>query len=131
MVNSRNSGREGSASHETVQLFRGLFREDITAEDGGCLYWYIRNQLYYDLELDKDPRVLIVNYEDAVLQQEQAFRRIFKFLGFPYDPQVVKDVFAGSVGKHPWPGVDGNIREVCDTLKTRLDEHYARQLELV
>lgn len=113
-------------SAETVRLFRRLFREDLSAEDGGCLYWYIRNQIYFDLELDKDPRVLIVNYEDAVLKKEPAYRRIFDFLGFPYHFAVVKDVFADSVGRNPWPGVDARIQDLCDALKARLDDCYNR-----
>jgi hypothetical protein len=76
-------------SADTVRLFGELFREDLSNEDGACLYWYMRNQLYFDLNLNTDPRVLIAQYEDTVLNQEKAFRRIFGFLGFPYDPAIV------------------------------------------
>lgn len=113
-------------SDDTIQLFGKLFREDLSNEDSACLYWYMRNQLYYDLNLHKDPRVLIVQYEDTVLNKEKTLRRIFSFLGFPYDPNVINGIFASSVGKHPQPLVDSAIREVCNALQTRLDEDYAK-----
>jgi hypothetical protein len=113
-------------SVDTVRLFGELFREDLSYEDMACLYWYMRNQLYFDLNLPMDTRVLLVQYEDTVLNPEKAFRRIFGFLGFPYDPAIIKDVYASSVAKDAWRGIDPAIREVCDALKARLDAHYAR-----
>jgi len=113
-------------STDTVRLFGELFSEDLSAEDSACLYWYMRNQLYFDLNLHMDPRVLIVQYEDTVLNKERALRRIFDFLGFPYDPAVIDGILASSVGKHPWPGTDPAIQEVCDALNSRLDADYAR-----
>jgi len=122
----RLGARGKRISADTVRLFGELFREDLSNEDGACLYWYMRNQLYFDLNLHMDPRVLIVQYEDTVLNKEKAFRRIFGFLGFPFDPAIIDGIFASSVGKHPCPGIDPAIQEVCDTLKARLDAHYAR-----
>lgn len=112
-------------SDETVQLFADLFREELSDEDCSCLYWYMRNRVYFDLNLDANPRVLIVQYEDAVQNQEKAFRRIFAFLGFPYHPEVSKDVFATSVGRDPWPEIDPRIQQACDALQQQLDRQYA------
>lgn len=113
-------------SEDTVRLFGELVREDLSNEAAACLYWYMRNQLYFDLGLHLDPRVLIVQYEDTVQNPVQTFRRIFSFLGLPFDPATVDGVFASSVGKHTWLGTDPAIEEICDALKARLDEQYAR-----
>ena len=110
---------------ETVQLFAEIFREDLTDEDGSCLYWYVRNRLYFDLALPDDPRVLLVKYEDCVRYKEAAFRRICDFLLIPYDPAIHADVFDSSVSKHPWPGCDPRIRDICEELRQRLDASYA------
>lgn len=113
-------------SADTVRLFGKLYRDDLTDEDAACLYWYLRNHLFFELELYNDPRVLLVQYEDTVLDKEKRFRRIFDFLGFPYDPAIVKDVFASSVSKNRRPDIDPAIREVCDVLTAWLDLQYAR-----
>ena len=109
---------------DTVQLFGELFREDISIEDGACLYWYMRNQLYFDLNLHMDPRVLILQYEDTVFNKEKIFRGVFSFLGFPFDPASIDGIFASSVGKHSTPKIDPAIQAVCDTLQARLDTQY-------
>jgi hypothetical protein len=109
----------------TVKLFGELYRDDLSPEDYACLYWYLRNQVYFDLELHKDSRVLIMQYEDAVLDPEKALRRTFDFLGFPYDPVIIDGIFSSSVDRHRWPGINPGIREVCEALKDRLDSVYA------
>ena len=75
--------------------------------------------------LDADPRVLIVQYEDTVLEAERAFERVLGFLDAPYDPVVVEDVFATSVSRHSPPTIDDAIRHACDRLQVRLDAQYA------
>jgi hypothetical protein len=121
-----NLGARGKRiSIDTVQLFGELFREDLSIEDGACLYWYMRNQLFFDLNLHLDPRVLILQYEDTVFNKEKTFRRVFDFLGFPFDPVIVDGIFATSVGKHTLPDIDPDVQEVCDTLMTQLNARYA------
>lgn len=127
----RLGSRGKRISADTVRLFGELYREDLSREESACLYWYLRNQLYFDLNLHADPRVLIVQYEDTVLNPEKAFRRVFDFLGFPYDPAIIDDVFASSVGKHQFPGIDPAIQKVNDALKARLDAQYARTSDWV
>ncbi|MFN8454771.1 MAG: sulfotransferase domain-containing protein [Anaerolineae bacterium] len=122
----RLGARGRRISADTVRLFSQLYHPDLSLEDSACLYWYMRNQLYFDLNLHLDARVLLVQYEDTALNPEKAFRRVFGFLGFPYDPAIITDVFASSVGKHPCPGINPAIQGVCDALKARLNAHYAR-----
>jgi len=115
-------------SARTENLIRNLYREDISNEDGACLYWYMRNRLYFDLKLHEDPRVLIVQYEHAVLNKEVAFQRIFNFLGCPYDSAIIDGIFSSSVGKHKWPGIDPGIKKACDELKAQLDFNFESTL---
>lgn len=115
---------------DTVRLFHDVFNEDLTDEDAACLYWYMRNKLYFDTSLHVDPRVLLVQYEHAVLHKEEAFRRIFTFLGFPFDSVVVDHVLAGSVGKHSRPTIHHAIAEACDGLKAELDSCFTRSYDL-
>jgi hypothetical protein len=98
----RLGARGKRISDDTVRLLGGLVHEDLSNEAAACLYWYMRNQLYFDLDLHVDPRVLIVQYEDTVQNPVPAFRRVFRFLGLPFHPEVVREVFASSVGKNTW-----------------------------
>jgi hypothetical protein len=120
--------RGNRISSSTENQIRNLYREDISNEDGACLYWFMRNRLYFDLNLHNDPRVLIVQYEHTVFNKEEAFQRIFDFLGCPYDPAIIDGIFASSVAKHKWPGIDPLIQELCDDLKAQLDLQFERTL---
>lgn len=111
---------------DTVALIRDLYSESLSDEECGCLYWYMRNRVFFDLGLDRDLRVIALQYEDAVLHPERSFRSVFRFLGGPYHDSVVSDVFATSVGKQGWRGVSAEIGDLCDTLKARLDAEHAR-----
>lgn len=114
---------------ETLRVFRHHFTEDLTLEDAACLYWYMRNRLYFDLDLHNEQRVLLVQYEDAVLNSERAFQEIFDFLGFPFHPTVIEDVSVTSVGKHPQPMIDRAIEGICSALKSELDACFERRME--
>lgn len=127
----RLGARGRRVSRDTVRLFNELFSEDLSNEDSAGLYWYMRNNLYFDLSLDADARVLIVQYEDAVLNQENAFRRISHFLGVPFGPAMLEGVSTSSVGKHSRPSMDAAVEEVCSALKARLDEQFARTSAVV
>ena len=109
---------------ETVELFGRLYREDLSVEEGACLYWYLRNRLYFDLGLHQDPRVLLAQYEDAVVNTENVFRGIFGFVGLPFDPDVTDGIYASSVGRYPRPGIDPEIGRVCESLQAELDDRY-------
>lgn len=124
----RLGARGKGISRDTERIFRELVHEDLSDEEGACLYWYMRNQLYFDLGLNMDARVLLVHYEDTVLNPERAFRRIFDFLGFPYHPDATTHVFAGSLGKNRWPGVEPRVQTLCDDLTARLDTQYGETI---
>lgn len=113
-------------SPDTIRFFAKLYHEDISLEDAACLYWYMRNQLYFDLELHINPNVLLVQYEDSVLNKERGFQRIFNFLDFPYESAIIKHIFESSVNKHPLPAISPAIKEVCEILMNRLDAYYAQ-----
>jgi hypothetical protein len=122
-----NIGARGkNITPDTVQLFSEIYRDDISVVDGACLYWYMRNQLFFDLKLNENPDVLILQYEDTVLNQEETFQRVFEFLGFPYDPAIIEGIYASSVGKHSPPKIDPAIEEACEPLKVNLDAEYIK-----
>lgn len=109
----------------TAAAIRELYREEVSEVDGACLYWYMRNHLFFELGLDRDPRVLLVQYEDLATHPDAGFRRIFEFLGYPYHEEVAEGVFSDAIGEMPAPSLDPAIQRACEALANRLDAHYA------
>lgn len=116
-------------SDETRGHVRRLVGDGLTEHDGAALHWYCRNQLYFELELDSDPRVELVRYEDLVREPEVYVRRAFEFAGCRFRSRWAEDVFESSVGKQPTPPLSEPVRRLCDSMRQRLEAEYGRRLD--
>jgi hypothetical protein len=101
-------------------LIRGLWKPDLAPEDGGAMYWLFYNQLFYDLGLDKDERVMLVRYESVVSDAERYFQALCNFLGLPYEPYLAEGVFVSSIRRESPPEIETGIRAACEALWQRL-----------
>lgn len=119
--------KEGMSSN-TQEEVRAAAAAGMTAEDAAALHWYCRNRLFFELGLDRDPRVQLVRYQDLVRDPDQYLQRVFKFAGCRYRPQFAADVFATSVRKRPPPSLSEEITARCDSLLHALHTEYERQL---
>lgn len=106
---------------DLVELAHALFRDDMSWEEAAAFTWLVRNRFFFDLGLDRDPRVLLVRYEDLVGSDEEPFRRLFEFVGVPLSPTFLDHVFSESVGKHAFPPIHPELERRCRALLERLD----------
>lgn len=124
MVNiSRDPLSEGwrglGMSEETNLLLQKHIHPDITHESAVALFWLIRNRLFFELELDKDPRVVTVTYEDFVSDPHANGTALLHWLQLKADPMILKKVNARSVGRHDPPGIEPAIAKLCLDLYNR------------
>jgi hypothetical protein len=115
-------------SEGTLSDIAGLVKPDMTPEEGGALHWYSRNRLYFELGLDRDPRVELVKYEDVVRDPDRFLRRAFDFVGCGYRSEWAASVFRTSVKKKDPPVLRDEYRDLCRTLLDRLDTEYRRRV---
>lgn len=108
--------RARGMSDETHAILSAHFRPDLNSETAIALFWLARNRLFFEQGLDRDPRVIVIRYEDLVTDPDASFRRLFDFLGVEYTPRVSAKVHARSVGRHQSPEVDPSVRELCECL---------------
>ena len=122
-----NPGREAigdRVSLENLRIIREFAQRNLSPEDGAALLWYLRNSIYFDLGLQKNPNVLLCKYEDLVLKPTAAFNRLFSFLGLDFSPIYVEEVHSGSVKKKDVKGINSDIAHLCENMMARLDGHY-------
>jgi hypothetical protein len=119
-------GKAGFAPPEppasTYDAVSSLWRADLNTVSRHAIYWLFFNRLYFDLKLDRDRRVKLVRYEDAVYQPETEFGDICRFLKIDYSARMVSEIYSGSVGKDPRPEIDGEISSACRELWWKLLE---------
>lgn len=110
---------------ETLAVINKLANDGLTDEEGAALVWYIRNQIYFDLHLQHDNKVLLVKYEHLVTEPEPNLKRIFEFIGFKARKTYADNIFSSSIGKNPAPVINAGIENICRGLMERLDSLYS------
>lgn len=106
---------------EAIEAVRAVYYEDITREEGAMLFWYLRNQFYFSLDLVNHPRVTLIRYEDLVTDPQTHFQRVFEIAGLPFAPELVNAVFSSSVNKQPEEPLNPAIVALCEGLYAQLN----------
>lgn len=109
-------GRVGPEAREVVASFDYDRMDPHTA---AALFWWVRNDLYFRLGLDRRDDVLLVSYRRMVEDPAGAARRVCAFLDLPYRPEFAADVTAGP--RHAPLPIDPRVRTLCDQLTVRLE----------
>ncbi len=101
------------------------FSEEMDRFDAAALFWYLRNQFFFSLELDRHPRVMMCRYSDLVADPPAAVSALYRFVGRPYPgDDVVSAVHAASVGKGEDVPLSPDVEALCADMLARLDAAY-------
>lgn len=110
------------------ELVRSFDVDAMSADSGAVLFWCVRNQLFFDLGLDRRADVMLSSYDDLVRDPEAQMRRLCDFLDFPFRTELYAHVDRrSSHGRRPLdidPAVDALADEVAARLTAH--EHAAR-----
>ncbi len=109
-----------------VERLRAVHRADLSPEEGALLFWYLRNALFFELGLDRDPRARLASYRELVEQPQRAFPPVFAHLGARFEPEAIDQVHSRSSERPPLPA-DPAIRALCQGLLERLDRAIEEQ----
>ena len=111
-------------SEERLALVRSFDYDHMTPESGAALHWYLRNYLFFDLELVERSDVALVSYERLIDDPARFLRMLCDFVGISYDAHMAK-----GIGRRPPPirralAIDPLIKELCEELEARLDAEF-------
>lgn len=105
---------------ETKHAITSRWKPSLSPESGVALYWLFQNRLYFDLQLDRDERVYLVQYKTLVSKPEQEFKEICNFLELPFEPRIIDGIFATSIKRDAPPQIEPDIRAACEEIWQRL-----------
>jgi hypothetical protein len=114
----------GGLSTARLETIGSFDLEAMSAESGAALFWWLRNQLYFDLGLDERSDVTLAWYEATVADPEVAIGRICAFLDLPYRPGFAAHIDRRAAGRRPPLPLDPRARALCDALQDRLADAY-------
>ena len=119
----RNWRSEG-VSDRVHALIDRFFDPQMNPRDAAALFWYARNELYFEQELESHPRVLLLRYEDFVRDPVAPLGEVYSRLGRQLPgPRLWADVHTGSVSKGRELALSPEVLGLCEELMTRLSAH--------
>lgn len=105
-----------------------FFSESMNPNDAAALFWYARNQLYYDLELAGHDAVMLCRYEHLAMDPAALMRKVYDFADVQCpDLSHTRQVHSGSVSKGKSLELLPEVRALCEQLQARLDAQYEAQ----
>lgn len=111
-----------------VRVVAEAFDEGMRPYDAAALFWWVRNQLFFDQELGRDARVRLCRYEDLVADPAGEMARVYAFMGdvLPGDLGFAR-VSQGSLGLGREIDVSDAVAARCDEMQRRLQAAYEGQ----
>ena len=94
--------------------------------DAIALFWFARNQLFYELNLNQNSKVFICKYEDLVAQPREMMKTIYQFLNMNFQEiKGIDEVQSKSVGRGDVIELSPSIDQLCHDLQEKLDHTYS------
>ncbi len=121
--NDPNNWRSERVSNETRETVLKYFSTEMSPYDGAALFWYTRNILYFEANLQENPNVLLCHYDDMVTKPIPFIEHIYKFmeLEFPGE-RIVSEIHPHSLGKGQKIELSEEIELLCQELFDRLNQ---------
>ncbi|MFQ5462385.1 MAG: sulfotransferase [Phycisphaerae bacterium] len=110
-----------NVSDKSLDLVRQFHARGIDDASARALIWVLRNEQFFQNELDSDDRAMLVRYESLVQDPATEFEALFRFLDLPFDPSCVLRVSPHSINKHASPDIHPEIAALCADMTARLD----------
>lgn len=117
--------RAGGLTPAKLETVRSLYRDDLSLHAANAIMWYLRNDLFFDLNVAGRDDVLLVRYEDLVQQPREACGRMFRFAGVAAPEGLAGSVYTSSVSKKPFPPIPADIEALCQAVEEKLLAHYS------
>ena len=119
----KNNWRSEGCSETTRDIIREHFSESMKLSDAAALFWYARNRLYFEQDLFRNDRAMLVEYEQFVRNPAETMQRIYTFCDRPYPGDfLVEEVRTGSVSKGKSIDLSAEIDELCGDMLSRLQQ---------
>ncbi len=116
-----DSWQASGLSERNLALLRSFDYSRMSPHSAAGLFWYIRNSLYFDQNLEACDRVLPLAYEDLVGDAHRVMRGLCRFLNCTFSDVMVKGIHAQSVGRSE-SRLSPEISSLCNPVYQQLHE---------
>jgi Sulfotransferase domain len=121
-----------NVSEETKEIVRKHFAEDMNPYDAAALSWFVRNTLFFAMNLDENHDVMTCKYEHLIDAPLQTMNNIYKFVGYVYPmDKITLHIYSGSKGRGKNIRLSRDIEILCNDMQSKLDSaHELNQMRV-
>ncbi len=101
------------ATEETYETVTEFLRQGLTPLDAAALFWWTRNQLYFDQRLWEDERIRILRYERACLFSEEVIRSLSAHIGLSLPLRSIVHRIRSQQGGDPAGDLNPEVERLC------------------
>lgn len=126
MDNVKDWRAEG-LSPETVKLIKQHYTSDMNPYDAAALFWYARNIIFYEQQLEQNSTVTLCQYEELVSQPKTTIKNLYNFIGVDYTTdRIINEIHTNSKGKGREIGISEEVDKLCSDLLKKLDAQHKK-----
>lgn len=118
--------RSQGVSDYVYEVVSKYYFEGMSVYDASALFWFARNQLFFELNLDAEPRVFMCRYKDLVEHPQVMLKEIYGFIGIDgFDAEKSSnEINSKSVGRGNSICLSPGIEDVCESLLHKMNNVY-------
>ncbi|BCO19929.1 hypothetical protein KUC3_27860 [Alteromonas sp. KC3] len=119
-----NNWRSQNVPKELVETVKAVYSDSLTELDCACLFWFVRNSLFFYQGLEKREDVVLWKYENLMFEPEKHFSKLSDKLKVDLlDYDFSKTFSKSSIKKESGTKLNDEVERLCQTLMTKLDAH--------
>jgi hypothetical protein len=108
--------RYRGVTEETRETVTALMHRRLTPFDAAALFWWTRNQLYFDQRLWADDRIRVLRYERACNQPDEVIRSLSGHIGVALPPGSIAPRVRGQPFRPVTRELDPDVERLCRKL---------------
>ena len=123
IVKDRNAGvwRARGMTDVTYEQIRSVYHAGLNDESAQALFWYYRNQLLFDQNLNEDERVLVFDYDRLLSSTYEQLSILCRHVGIRCNNSMVKHVRIPTHSTNRSLLIDTRVRTLCNEMYDRLN----------
>lgn len=114
----------GGLTRVELDLVQSFDYSRLSPYAASCLYWYLRNTVYFNQGYDTRDDITIVSYDALVSQPETQMRKLCHFIGLGYRRALIRDIHAQSSKREMQLALPFEITQLCNAMYERLSARF-------
>lgn len=112
--------RSAGLSKETISIVKKFHKKGLTNFEASCLFWWVRNTLYFDQNLDVNPKFFLINYTKFVESPSATIDNIYKNINICNCKVNTTVVGLNVKGAASEPIILDDLKVLCDDMYLKL-----------